>query len=165
MMQENNIGKYSSISSSGRSTRELMVLILQKAKNHLITAKKSLEEKDFVEVGKDIILVLQILENLAKISSLDDSIPDIDKVQKMYETLSFQIENLVAKRAEPKEYDYFIDYFERLKNSWENFEYNAPDSRVDANVYISSQKEKTENVDIKHDNMKFDINGKFEVLI
>ncbi len=160
-MQDQNINKYSSISSSGRSTRELMVLVLQKAKNHLITAKKSLEAKDFVEVGKDIIIVLQILENLAKLSSLDSSIPNIDKVQKIYETLSFQIENLVAKRAGPEQYDYFIDYFEKLKNSWEKLEYTP--NHTSAEKVVIAKDQNFASIETNQNKAIFDINGKFEL--
>ena len=156
----NDINKYNSVSSSGRPMQELMIQVLQKGKNHILVAKKYAEKKDFVELGRNIIKVVQILETLARTSSIDRGIDGMGEVQKIYETLAFQVENLVAKRAKPEEYDYFIEYFDKLQKSWQVANDATSASEI---VNISSEVGK-EVYEKEEDISSFYKDGKFEII-
>jgi flagellin-specific chaperone FliS len=161
MDQSNLLNKYQSIQHSGKNTQELMVLVLDKAKNHIITAKNAVIEKDFVERGKHILTAINIFSTLARTITVKDEIVGSLETQRMYEGLCFQIENLIVSKAEAEEYDYYINYIDSLKVLWHEFkpEESVISSNQDIELSISSNEEsKDEEISI------FNSEGKFELV-
>lgn len=163
-MQYSDIfNSYKNASINGKSTQELMVQVFEKLRNHMQNAKQSLIDQDYVERGKNIVAVVNILETLAKSVVVKDEIVGSEETLKMYEKLGFLVENLVATQAKPEEYDYYIEYFNNLKSIWEDHsskaEYNV---RTDAvSVEITKDLKPTENQNIQG----FNKEGKFELIM
>lgn len=121
MYNPDSFSKYSTIQNRGKSNLELLVLVLEKAKNHVIYAKNTFQTKDYLERGKHILSAVNIFTTLAKIALLNDESTDSVVISRTYEGLAFQIEDLLASKLEANEYDYFINYIESMKQEIQAF--------------------------------------------
>lgn len=118
----NNVEKYTQLQTSGKDNKELMILVLGKAEHYLKEAKSNLENKDHTSLGKNILKVVEIFKGLTKTVTVKDDKSGTEDVFKIYQQMCFLVENLVASRAQPEEYDYFIEFISKLKKSWEELD-------------------------------------------
>jgi flagellin-specific chaperone FliS len=134
--------KYKDTEGFSETFAELMIKVLEKTKNHLIEAKKCKEEGEYIEKGKHIIIIVNILEVLCRSITVKEDIPGSAETFTTYERLMYLIEKLVATDAPATEFDYFIDYFEKMKQIWVNLnnQQNAP-----KNEHQVAEMQKTEN--------------------
>lgn len=107
--------------NSSLDNRELMIFVLSKAKKLLEEAKQHLIEKDYITLPKKILKVVDIAQGLALTVTVKDEIPGSKETFDMFQNLMFLIENLIASKAKPSEYDYYIEHFEKLKNKFQDF--------------------------------------------
>lgn len=109
-----NYGNYKSVGTASMDNRQLMILVLKKVKSLMEQAQGHLIEKDFVNLPKKILKVKEIFKVLTTTIPVKKEIPGSKEVFDMYQNMIYLTENLIAKKAEAKEYDYFINYFDGL---------------------------------------------------
>ncbi|MDX2049925.1 MAG: flagellar protein FliS [Rickettsiaceae bacterium] len=125
MNYADTIKKYQQTFATGRTTQELMVMVLEKCSNHIKNAKKALEAKDYVTLGKNIVNAVEITKNLAKMVIVKDSVPGSAELLKIYDNISYLLENLISSKAPPSAFDQFIYFFDSMKNMVKNMDANS----------------------------------------
>jgi flagellin-specific chaperone FliS len=117
-MSEYLTSKYNNNKFAGKDNQEMMIIILEKSKNILIESSEFLKNKEYIKHSDNIFKLVQIFEILALTVTVSEAIEGSNETFNMYKKLSKEIENLLGKKSPAEDYEYYINYIDKLKNQW-----------------------------------------------